>query len=209
MTSASAGSAFAMASRIALAFQTNMPEFQYQPPSFRNAVAVAASGFSLKRSTFGSSSPRRPRLDVAEPRFRPRGRDAEGDELALLRRRDGLAQAVVEGGHVADHVVGRQDHHDRILAVHEEVRRGQRDGGGGIARRRLEELLEGREGMEGLSLGALLARDDEHVVARDDGGRGGRRWLPGGSARRRGRGTAWASAGATSATGGCRSRRRG
>ena len=57
ITSASAGSAFVMASRIALAFQTNMPEFQYQPPSARNAGAVAASGFSLKRSTCGSPLP--------------------------------------------------------------------------------------------------------------------------------------------------------
>lgn len=57
ITAARSGSADSTAFMMALAFQTNMPEFQYQPPSARKAAAVAASGFSLKRSTLGSVSP--------------------------------------------------------------------------------------------------------------------------------------------------------
>ena len=72
----------------------------------------------------------------------------------------------MEGGHVADHVVGGEDHHHRVLAAGEEVRGGEGDGRGGVAGDGLEELLVGGQGLEGLSLGALLARDDEDVVAR-------------------------------------------
>ena len=48
ITAASSGSAWSIAFMIALAFQTNMPEFQYQPPSFEERGGGGGVGLFLE-----------------------------------------------------------------------------------------------------------------------------------------------------------------
>ena len=57
--------------------------------------------------------------DVTVTGFRPRGFNAEGDQMVLLRRGFRLAQGVAEGVGIVHHMVGGEDGHDLIRLVFE------------------------------------------------------------------------------------------
>lgn len=106
-------------------------------------------------------------LDVAEASVRPRWGNAEGDQLAVLRRHHSLAQGGLKQCRLLDDVVRWQNEHDGIVAVARQPGGSQGDGRRGIAAFRFKQGLVGAEGMVGLALGVVLFGDDEDMLARD------------------------------------------
>jgi hypothetical protein len=79
-------------------------------------------------------------LDVAIAGFRQRRHDAEGGEFAVSGGGHRCGDGAREGAHIQDHVIRGQHQQQGIAApMPGDLQRRQRDGRGGVARRRLEQ----------------------------------------------------------------------